>query len=88
VLIKKPADEKVPMVKRVFNRNSLKSCGFILKLKGLLLIRELRRHKSHLGDIGVNGRIILKWTSTKQTVRVRTGCNWNVLKSLVIGSCE
>jgi hypothetical protein len=32
--------------------------------------------RDHLGDLGIGGRIILKWTLRKQGVRVWTGLNW------------
>jgi hypothetical protein len=32
--------------------------------------------KDLLGEIGVDGRIILKWIINKWVVRMRTGCIW------------
>jgi len=34
------------------------------------------RGRDHLGDPGVDGRIILRWIFRKQDVRVWTGSSW------------
>jgi len=34
------------------------------------------REGDHLGDIGVDGRIVLRWIFRKRDVRVWTGSSW------------
>jgi hypothetical protein len=41
------------------------------------------RERGHLGDPGVDGRIILRWIFRKWDVRVWTGSSW-----LRLGTCE
>ena len=35
------------------------------------------RRKDHLGDPGVDGRIILRWIFRKWDLRLRTGSSWH-----------
>jgi hypothetical protein len=37
---------------------------------------ENLRDKNHLGDPGVDGKIILRWIFTKWDVGVRSGSSW------------
>jgi hypothetical protein len=41
-----------------------------------------KRERDHLGDPGVDGRIILRWIFRKRHVRVWTGSTW-----VRIGTC-
>jgi len=34
------------------------------------------RERDHLGDTGIDGKIILRWILKKWDVGVRTGSNW------------
>jgi hypothetical protein len=70
VLIKKPVNEKVLTVKRVFSRNSLKQCVFVPAL-----IRELEGEKP-------SGRCRRKWKDNIKMGIHETGCESEDRKQL------
>ena len=45
------------------------------------------RDRDHLGDPGVDGRIILRWIFRKWDVGVWTGLSW-LRTGTVVGTCE
>jgi hypothetical protein len=45
------------------------------------------RERDHLGDPGVDGRIMLRWIFRKWNVGVRTGLSW-LSRGKVEGTCE
>lgn len=46
------------------------------------------KERSHLRDLGVYGRTILKWIIKEQVVRLSTGFIWVIIGTLVAGFCE
>jgi hypothetical protein len=42
---------------------------------------ETLKGTDHLGDVGIEGSIILKWILKKQVVRVYSGLNWLSIES-------
>jgi len=40
-----------------------------------------RRERDHLGDLGVDGWIILRWISRRWDVRIWTGLGWSRIET-------